>query len=258
MASALLNHRIDGSGRPVVLLHPVGLDLTFLEPLAVKLSQQYTAIRVDLRGHGGSPTTPPAVALADYADDIHGLLMRLGCAPAAVVGFSFGGMLAQVVALNYPADVSALVISACPSTLSQEGRAAVAGRGAQAERHGMAAVVDSTMERWFTDSFRQRGGDAPARTRLLSDDVEGWAQAWRAMARIHTAPHLASIRVPTLCLAGEVDLSSPPQVVEAIAKGIPGARFATIPGAPHMLFIEQPDAVASAITDFLAALSERV
>jgi 3-oxoadipate enol-lactonase len=253
VASALLNHRIDGSGRPVLLLHPVGLDLTFLEPLAATLSRQYTAIRVDLRGHGGSPITPSAqAALADYADDIHALLMRLRCAPAAVVGFSFGGMLAQVMALNYPRDVNALVISACPSTLSEEGRAAVAGRGAQAERQGMRGVVDTTLARWYTEYFRHRGGDAPARQRLLSDGVEGWAQAWRAMAGIHTAPHLASIKVPTLCLAGEVDLSSPPPVVEAIAKSIPGARFGVIPGAPHMLFIEQPEAVASAIADFLA------
>ena len=132
--------------------------------------------------------------------------MRLGCAPAAVVGFSFGGMLAQVVAINYPRDVNALVISACPSTLSDEGRAIVAGRGAQAEQGGMAAVVETTLERWFSESFRHRGGDGPARQRLLSGDVEGWAQAWRAMAAIHTAPHLSSINVPTLCLAGEIDL----------------------------------------------------
>ncbi len=252
MASALLNHQIDGSGRPVVLLHPVGLDLTFMQPLAAALSQRYMVIRVDLRGHGASPIAPPARTLADYADDIHALLVRLECAPAAVVGFSFGGMLAQTIALSYPADVNALVISACPSTLSDEGRIVVAGRGALAERSGMAAVVETTLERWFSEPFRERGGDRPARQRLLSDDVEGWAQAWRAMAAIHTAPQLASIRAPTLCLAGECDRSSPPAVVEAIANGIPGARFLVIPGAPHMLFIERPEEVAKAIEDFLA------
>jgi pimeloyl-ACP methyl ester carboxylesterase len=48
-----------------------------------------------------------------------------------------------------------------------------------------------------------------------------------------------------------VDVSSPPQVVAAIAAAIPGARFTTIPGAPHMLFIEQPQAVARQILAFL-------
>jgi 3-oxoadipate enol-lactonase len=251
MASVLLNHQIDGSGRPVVLLHPVGLDLSFMQPLAAALSQRYLVIRVDLRGHGGSPIAPSAQTLADYADDVHALLVRLGCAPAAVVGFSFGGMLAQVMALSYPTAVNALVISACPSTLTDESRIVVAGRGAQAEGDGMAAVVETTLERWFTDAFRQRGGDRPTRQRLLTDDVEGWAQAWRAMAAIHTAPQLASIKVPTLCLAGECDRSSPPPVVEAIANAVPGARFLVIPGAPHMLFIERPGEVAKAIEDFL-------
>jgi 3-oxoadipate enol-lactonase len=252
MASALLNHRIDGTGRPVVLLHPVGLDLTFMQPLAFALSQQYMVIRVDLRGHGGSSNAPPVRGLEDYAEDIHALLVRLACAPAAVVGFSFGGMLAQVMALNYPADVNALVVSACPSTLTDEGRVVVAERGAEAQRDGMAAVVETTLERWFSEPFRQRGADRQVRQRLLSADVEGWAQAWRAMASIHTAPELASIRVPTLCLAGEYDLSSPPRVVNAIANGIPGARFLVMSGAPHMLFIERPIEVAKAIEDFLA------
>ena len=75
------------------------------------------------------------------------------------------------------------------------------------------------------------------------------------MAAIDTAPRLASIDVPTLCLAGELDVSSPPPVVEAIAQRYPGARFVVVPGAPHMLFIEQPNAVAAAIADFLDTCS---
>jgi pimeloyl-ACP methyl ester carboxylesterase len=71
------------------------------------------------------------------------------------------------------------------------------------------------------------------------------------MAKIDTAPHLHTIRVPTLCIAGELDISSPPEMVAAIARAVPGAQFTTIPGAPHMLFIEQPQAVAREILAFL-------
>ena len=62
---------------------------------------------------------------------------------------------------------------------------------------------------------------------------------------------LPTIRVPTLCIAGELDLSSPPQAVALIANAIPGATLKVIAGAPHMLFIEQPQAVAEAILPFL-------
>jgi 3-oxoadipate enol-lactonase len=254
VTTPLLHSRVDGSGPRIVLLHPVGLDLTFFEPMVVNLRERYEVVRIDLRGHGVSPTSAENADLADYAADVHAVLTRLPHAPTAVVGFSFGGMLAQVLALAHPTDADALVISACPSTLSNESRLAVAERGALAEREGMAAVVDSTMERWFSEPFRRNGDDAAARRRLLSDDVRGWAQAWRAMAQLNTAPYLASIKTPTLCLAGEADLSSPPRVVEAIATSIPGARFAVISGAPHMLFIERPQAVESTISYFLAGV----
>jgi 3-oxoadipate enol-lactonase len=253
MKTSNLHYRIDGSGPRVLLLHPVGLDLTFFEPLAEELSQSYRVLRIDMRGHGGSPpghdAHPPH--LEDYADDIHALLRELRYTPAAVIGFSFGGMLAQHLAFRHQGDVNALVASACSSTLSDASRKAVAERGAVAEREGMAAVVDATIERWFTDAFRQAGGDDPVRRRLLSNDVRSWREAWTAIAQVNTAPYLSSIKVPTLCLAGGCDVSAPPPVVEAIAKGIPGACFAVIPGAPHMLFIEQPQTVAIEISDFL-------
>ncbi|MGB7938330.1 MAG: alpha/beta fold hydrolase [Pseudolabrys sp.] len=254
MIAPALYHKIAGSGPHVVLLHPVGLDLTFLEPVAAELCRSFTVLSVDLRGHGHSPASPPARSLDDYADDVHVFLGARGFAPAAVAGFSFGGMVAQHLALKYPKDVSALAICACPSTLKPENRVIAAERGAQAEREGIGVVLDATLDRWFTPEFRASGAADAARDRLLSDNVMAWAQAWRAMAAIDTSARLGAIQVPTLCLAGEIDKSSPPEIVAAIAEQIAGARFAVIPGAPHMLFIEQPRAVARVIGDFLAGL----
>ena len=254
MTAPALYHKIGGSGPHVVLLHPVGLDLSFLEPLAAELRRSFTVLSVDLRGHGRSPASPPARSLDDYADDVHALLGALGFAPAAIIGFSFGGMVAQHLALKYPKDTSALAICACPSTLKPESRVIAVERGAQAEREGIGAVLEGTLDRWFTPAFRASGAADSSRDRLLSDNVAAWAQAWRAMAMIDTAPQLGTIRVRTLCLAGELDKSAPPDVVAAIAERIPGARFAVIADAPHMLFIEQPLAVARVIGDFLSGL----
>jgi pimeloyl-ACP methyl ester carboxylesterase len=200
-----------------------------------------------------TPASPPARSLDDYADDVHVLLGARGSAPAAA-GFSFGGMVAQHLALKYPKDVSALAICACPSTLKPENRVIASERGAKAEREGIGVVLDATLDRWFTPEFRASGAADAARDRLLSDNVMAWAQAWRAMAAIDTSARLGAIQVPTLCLAGEIDKSSPPEIVAAIAEQIAGARFAVIPGAPHMLLIEQPQAVARVIGDFLAGL----
>ena len=121
---------------------------------------------------GRSPASPPARSLDDYADDVHVLLDARGFAPAAVAGFSFGGMVAQHLALKYPNDVAALAICACPSTLKPENRVIAAERGGQRERDDMGVVLDATLDRWFTPEFRASGAADAARDRLLSDNVE--------------------------------------------------------------------------------------
>ena len=251
MTPARLHHRIEGSGRRLLILHPVGLDLTFFDPVAAILGRDHRVLRVDLRGHGRSPAAPPGTSLDDYVLDVHRLVEEQAFAPTAVLGVSFGGMIAQLLAVQHPGDVDALVACACPCAIPPEGRAVTEGRAAAAERGGMEAVLDATMERWFTEPFRARGGTAPTRARLLSDDVASWAAAWRAIATLDVAPRLHEIRVPTLCVAGEHDRAAPPEVLASIAERIPGARTVVMSGAPHMLTIEQPEAFATLVRGFL-------
>ena len=251
-----LNYELGGQGPSVVLLHPVGLDLTFLAPVANILRREFTVLTVDQRGHGQSPLFAPAHSLVDYADDTHAVLTKLALKPAALVGFSFGGMVAQELALKYPQDVSALVICASRASLPAPAREIARARGDDARMRGMSDVLEATLDRWFTPAFRAGGKEDAAKARLLSDDVEGWAQAWHAMAAVDTFPRLSTLRTPTLCLAGELDKSSPPDVVKDMAAAIPGARYAELAGAPHMLFLEQPDATARVVGDFLRDVLE--
>ena len=245
-----LHHRIDGSGPHVLLLHAVGMDLTLLDALAAILAKEFTVLRADLRSHGKSPYVP-AASLQDYADDVHALLVKLSFAPCAVAGFAMGGMVTQALAVSYPQDVRALVLANINHRQTPESRAALLSRAADARRDGMAGIVNATMRRWFTDPFIARGGDAAVRARLASDDVRGWADAFTAMANVDTAAKLKEIKVPTLCLAGEVDKSTPPPAVKAMADAITGARFAVLPGAPHMPFVEMPEEVAAVVGAFL-------
>ena len=246
-----INYEVGGSGPRLVLLHPVGLDLTFLRSVAEILRKDFTVLTPDQRGHGKSAAAAPGASLETYADDLHGLLAELEFRPAAVGGFSFGGMVTQAFALKYPAVTSAVIICACSSKQSPQGRETARARGDDARRGGIQAVRDVTLDRWFTPAFRAAGKDAAAKQKLLADDVEGWARAWYAMSDNDALPRLPSIRVPTLCIAGELDKSAPPPIVKIIADAIPGARYQIVAGAPHMLFIEQPEATARLIGNFL-------
>ncbi len=253
MKQPFLNHKIDGSGPNVVLLHPVGLDLTCWDDVVAALAPRYRVLRVDLRGHGNSSPAAPGATLADYAEDVHALLAHLRFTPAAVVGLSFGGMVTQTLALDHPADVSALVICGCPCTLPDAGRQMMAERAASAERDGIGPAIETTLERWFTKDFMTKGGGEATRKRLLTDDPNEWARGWRAIAQLDTAPRLGEIKVPTLCVAGELDPASPPAALGEIAKRIAGAQLAVLPGAPHMMQIERPREFAAAVGAFLDA-----
>ncbi|TMJ02815.1 MAG: alpha/beta fold hydrolase [Alphaproteobacteria bacterium] len=245
-----LNHRIDGSGPHVLLLHAVGMDSTFLEPLAAILSKEFAVLTVDLRGHGKSPYAP-ATHVSDYADDVHALLGKLSFAPCGIAGFAMGGMVAQALAVKYPQDVRAAVFANINHQQTKESYAALMGRADAARLDGMAPILDATMERWFNEQFRRKGGDAAVRARLLGNDIRTWCDAFTAMANVDTAPKLKSLSMPVLCLAGGDDRSTPPPVVKAMADAIPGARYAVLPGGPHMMFFEMPDETAKIVGPFL-------
>jgi pimeloyl-ACP methyl ester carboxylesterase len=247
--TAELNHRITGSGPHVLLLHAVGMNSTFLEPLAAILARDFTVLTLDMRGHGKSPYAP-STGLADYADDIHALLTRLKFAPCGVAGFAMGGLVTQALAVKYPQDVRAAVIANVNHAQTKESFAALMRRAEDARRDGMASILDETMARWFNEPFRRKGGDAPVRKQLLANDIRGWCDAFTAMANVDTAAKLKSLPMPVLCLAGGDDRSTPPAVVKAMADAIPGSRYAELPGGPHMMFFELPEETARIVRAF--------
>jgi len=192
-----LFYEIHGEGPTVLLLHPVGLDLTCWESQVEALVSSFRVLRVDLRGHGRSDVPPPPYTLSGLAADVHSLLHQHRLDPAHVIGLSLGGMVAQVLALEHPADVRSLALADTNSTLSPEARRAMVERGEAAMRGGMASVIESTLSRWFTPGFLGSDIVARCRERLLADDVRGWAATWHAISELDTEPRLQAIRVPT-------------------------------------------------------------
>jgi 3-oxoadipate enol-lactonase len=111
---ALLHHVTEGSGPPALLLHPIGLDLTFWRPVAERLAKGFTVHALDQKGHGLSPPVPQGYRLTDYADDTAGSLKAFADERVTVLGLSFGGMLAQTLVLRHPAPVNRLVSAGAP------------------------------------------------------------------------------------------------------------------------------------------------
>lgn len=250
-----LHYRVEGQGPAVLLLHPVGLDLTWWELQVDALRPVFQVIRLDFRGHGESEVAPFPYTLADFANDAHALIGALGIGPVHVVGLSLGGMVAQVLALEYPEDARSLVLAATACTLPAEARPAMRARGEAAEQGGMAAVVKPALERWFTPGFLGTPLVARCRERLLANDVGAWAATWRAIADLDTLLRLGEISVPTLVTTGDADLSTPVPAARVIADHVRGAILRVMAGAPHMAPFERPDLFNPVVIEFLRSVA---
>lgn len=244
-------YRRAGQGSPVLLLHPIGLDSGWWQPFAEQLAPRFSAVSMDFRGHGGSAAVRGELELTDLADDAAALVRALGLAPAHVVGLSMGGMVAQYLAIRHPDVVRSLVLLATACTLPDEARKQMVVRGDIARRDGMRAVLDATLERWFTPAALTSELAKRCEKRLLENDAESWAASWRAISRLDTLPLLKRIKAPTLVVTGDRDLSTPPAAATVIADNIPGAALTIIEGAPHMGPFEFPGAYLSPVVAFL-------
>lgn len=242
----------EGSGEPLVLLHPVGLDLQCWDQVAAGLRSDFEIVRLDLPGHGGSGDADPGMTLSGYAEAVAFTLERLGIARAHIAGLSFGGMVAQTLAIEHQGICASLIAAASSCTVPEQMRAARAERGRLALRDGMAAVVPATLERWFTADFIGAGRAEPTRLRLLQQSVQGWYCAWEAISRLHTLPGLGSLKIPCLCIAGELDQATPVDAVRQVAQAVSGARLEVLGGAPHMMQIECAGAFTRVVQEFLS------
>jgi 3-oxoadipate enol-lactonase len=251
MSTTFLNVRRSGAGRPLLLLHPVGLDGTFWSGVSEPLSRRCRVLAVDAAGHGASPDARRPGRMDERVADVIDLILKEDFGPAVLVGVSFGGMIAQNVALARPDLVAGLVLAGCPGRIPAEAREAILARGSDAERGGMAAVVEPTLERWFTPGSMSTDAVARVRQRLLDDTPSNWAAAWEAIAEHDALERLGAYRGGALVIAGERDLATPLPAKQALAAAIPGARLVVLPGAPHMMQIEQPSAFLAAIEEFL-------
>jgi 3-oxoadipate enol-lactonase len=252
METVELNGIVEGTGDGLVLLHPIGLDHSFWGALPTMLRQDRRVLRLDLRGHGTSPMGTPRAPIEAYAADVHAAIKRFDMGAPTVLGLSFGGMIAQTLALEHPGSVSGLILCGCPGGIPEEARPVLRERGLAAEHGGMDAIVPMTIERWFTPTFVGNPVVGRVRERLATDSVESWSDGWHAISNFYALPRLGALDVPTLVVSGEKDAATTPATSAALAAAIPGARLTSLPDAPHMMQLETSGLFIETVDGFLA------
>jgi pimeloyl-ACP methyl ester carboxylesterase len=242
-------------GRPVLLLHGIGGGRTIWRASVVALAAAgFDAIALDLPGYGDSVDVAPG-GIGTMAAAVRALMDELGLPRAALVGHSMGGMVALELAALAPQRLTALVLACTSPAFGKPGgdwqARFVADRVAPLDAGlgmpGLAAQLVPPMVGPSADP----SGVALALSVMAAVPETTYRSVLAAIVAFDRRAALASIGVPTLCLAGALDATAPPEMMRRMAEHIPGASFAAIDGAGHIANVEQPAAFHAELTRFL-------
>ena len=223
----------------LVFVHGAGCDHHVAEPLAAQLAD-FDVIAPDLPGRVGTPGAP-CTSVAEAATFVGGVLDALALPRAIALGHSYGGGIALELALTRP--LAGLVLASTGARLRvlasvlEMMRAQAASSTESVGLVGWSAGADPSLVARLDASARA----VPAATSLAD---------WLAADAFDRMGMLEALRVPTLVLAGETDLLTPPKYARYLGAHIAGAQLEVLPAAGHLLPIDQADRVAPFVRVF--------
>jgi 3-oxoadipate enol-lactonase len=255
IGDVVLSHDVYGSGKPaIVFVNSLGTDRRIWDTVVEALAGEFTILTFDKRGHGLSGLGNPPYRIEEFSADLAGLLDHYGLKNVIVCGLSVGGLIALSLYEQRPDLVRAIMFA---DTAHKIGTPEFwATRIDAVTQNGIGSILEAIMTRWFTAPYRvaDNADYQGYCTMLLRQPVEGYAGTCAAIRDADFTAVAQSISVPALCVVGEEDGSTPPDVVRSLADLVPGARFETIPGAAHIPCVETPDLFLALLRGFIADL----
>jgi proline iminopeptidase len=261
----------DPAAPPLLLLHGgPGAHHDYVLPQMLRLAASHRVLLYDQRGGGRSRTEDRSpVTWRDHVEDLTRVARELGASPPEVVGYSWGGLLAMLHAVEAaPADAPQRLILISPAPVTRAWRAdferEMARRQASPEVRALRdELAASGLRERDPAAYRQRAFELsvagyfadPRRARDLTpfrvlDRVQ--KSVWESLGDYDLLPRLGAIRAPTLIVHGRHD-PIPLASAEAAARVIPGARLVVLEGSGHVPYVEAPEELFAAIEQFLAA-----
>ncbi|MFI7143251.1 4-carboxymuconolactone decarboxylase [Streptomyces massasporeus] len=243
-----LQYRFDGPEEaPVLILGPsLGTTWHMWDRQIPELIKQWRVFRFDLPGHGGAPAYP-AGAVGDLTTRLLATLEGLGVHRFGYAGCALGGAVGIELALRHPERLASLALIATSPRFGTADE--FRQRGVIVRTNGLDPIARSAPERWFTGGF---AAAQPAITEwavqmVRTTDPGCYIASCEALASFDVRPELGRVGVPTLVLVGSDDQITGPAEARTLVAGIPDARLAVVPGASHLVPVEQP----AAVTDLL-------
>ncbi|MEV0244262.1 4-carboxymuconolactone decarboxylase [Streptomyces sp. NPDC050674] len=243
-----LQYRFDGpEDAPVLILGPsLGTTWHMWDRQVPELTRQWRVFRFDLPGHGGAPAYP-AGSVAELTTRLLVTLEGLGVQRFGYAGCALGGAVGIELALRHPERLASLALIAASPRFGTADE--FRQRGVIVRTNGLDPIARTAPERWFTGGF---AAAQPAITEwavqmVRTTDPGCYIASCEALASFDVRTELGRVGVPTLVLVGSDDQVTGPAEARTLVAGIPDARLAVVPGASHLVPVEQP----AAVTDLL-------
>jgi 3-oxoadipate enol-lactonase len=234
-----LYHRIDGpdDAPTLVLSNSLGTTLELWDAQIPAFAGPFRVLRYDQLGHGRSEVPSGPYSMELLGRELLALLDELGVARFSFCGLSLGGAVGQWLGANAGDRVDRLVLAGTSAYFGPP--ETWAERAALVQAEGLEPLADATMTRWFTPAYP---ATAHFREVFVSTPPEGYAACCAALRDWDFRGDLGDVTPPTHVIVGADDPATPPEAAQLIADGIPGAGVTLIPGAAHLLNVEQPEA----------------
>jgi poly(3-hydroxyoctanoate) depolymerase len=240
-----------GQGPPLLLLNGIGGNIEMWEAAATLLPGR-SLIMIDMPGTGGSPALRRPLRMSGYAGLVVGALDQLGLGRVDVLGYSWGGALAQQVAHDAPARVRSLVLAATTPGLGGKPPAPwVVALMATPVRYYSRTYLRVVAPVVFgSDRTAAADGTSGQARRRRPPSLIGYTQQLYAISGWSSRRWLRRLTVPVLVLSASRDPLVPQRNGRILAGSIPGAQLRTVAGG-HLFLLEHPEEGCRAIEAFL-------
>ena len=247
---------IAGSGQLVMFLHGNGFSRLDWRDHVADFACQFTAAAWDARGHGDSDDYEGPYRFADVCDDLLRVLDHLKSDRTHLVGHSMGGRVVLEFQNRYPDRVKSVVFAGTSAKrepkLSDEELAIRRARRVTPLRNGAdlrQIALDNTRR------YLAKGASAKVfeqvSSRLATVRRESYAKTLETVVSYTDFPEYSTVTAPCLVLTGSEDPQATPDYAREVAAQIPGAKLVLIPGAGHMVNMEQSASFSAAVMDFV-------
>ncbi len=245
-----LDARLSGpaSAPPLVLIHGLGLDLRLWDALLPLLSTR--TLRIDLRGHGASDTPASPYAMGAMIRDVERVMTHFAVKDAVVLGAGEGGLIAQGLAVKRLDLVRALVLTGSATRFANP--SVWDARLARLREAG--PDLDTEYAQLLGPRWQGASDLDGVKAMLAHTRRDGWTGFASAVATADFYQTTATLRLPTLVIAGSDDRKTPPDLQRELADLVPGSTFHLLRGGSHLSMLTNASEFAEVLNAFLTRI----